>query len=180
MACEAFEDRILDYLENQLPAAERARVETHLGGCGECRAFARQLERLDAQLSRTLKPRALSPSFNARLRQRIQTMPLMTAVEIAERKRQLQSEYDADLAKLRLFSLRRRGLLHAIPYTAALVITAWLAWLYLPELADLAARFASPGLNQDLLMALTAGAVFAAIGLVTAFPRQVMRMMRLH
>ena len=34
-----YTDRLSDYLNDDLPEAERLEVEAHLSGCGECRAL---------------------------------------------------------------------------------------------------------------------------------------------
>ena len=65
------EDRLLQYLDGQLPAAEARDMEAHLADCPECQALRRQWEQLDERLARTLAQPRLSPDFAARLRQRV-------------------------------------------------------------------------------------------------------------
>src|SRR5450432_3263380 len=126
MACEEFENQISDYLENQLPPADRARVAAHLAGCADCRAFAQQLEQLDAQLLRAVKTRALSADFKARLQQRVQMTVVLSEAERAERKRQLQAEYEAGLARLNRFTLPPRKLLEVLGYAGMFALAGWL------------------------------------------------------
>lgn len=64
MSCQEIENKILDYQENHLSPAQREEVETHLAGCAGCRAFARQLQQLDAALSASVKVPPLSADFN--------------------------------------------------------------------------------------------------------------------
>ncbi|MFN0167276.1 MAG: anti-sigma factor family protein [Bryobacteraceae bacterium] len=49
MACEEFEDRLIDYAE--LLAADREDVDAHLAGCAECRAYPETLTVLDSKLA---------------------------------------------------------------------------------------------------------------------------------
>ena len=41
MTCRELVDFLLDYLAGDLPAAERARFEVHLGACPDCVAYLR-------------------------------------------------------------------------------------------------------------------------------------------
>ena len=178
MTCEEFENQIPDYLENQLLPADRARVAAHLAGCANCRAFARQLEQLDAELLRKVKAPALPASFKVRLQQRIQTETVvLPEAQRAERKRQLQAEYEAGLARLNRFPLPPGKLLEGLGYAGVIALAGGLAWLFLPRLANLLAGSAVSGLNQSLLLSLVASAIFVAIGLAVAFPRRVRRIL---
>jgi len=176
MQCESFELQLLDYLENRLSATERVRVEKHLTDCAECRALAQQLEQLDATLTRTVKAPVLSATFNARLQQRIQATHVMSPAEIARRKREIQAEYEAGLARIRPFPLPPRKLLEGLGYAAALALVGLLAWRFLPQLTEVLAR---SGLNmpgQKYLPLVIMSAFFAVLGLMAAFPRQVVRL----
>lgn len=62
MNCDDTLTRLDAWVEGTLPAAEHARVETHLAGCGRCRAEAEALQRLVAQ-ARAL-PREIRPERN--------------------------------------------------------------------------------------------------------------------
>lgn len=178
MACEAFEQPILDYVDNQLPPAEHARVATHLAGCAACRTFARQLEQLDTQLARTLKPPTLSPAFNARLRQRIQSMRVLGEAERLERKRQLQVEYETGLARLNLFHVPSRRLLPTFRLATVIASVVGLVWQFLPQFVNLLGRLFQTGLNQNLAIAFTVSAIFVALGFAAAgFPRHLRRIL---
>jgi anti-sigma factor RsiW len=43
LTCHEVVELITDYLEDALPAAERARVEEHLSGCDGCTAYLAQM-----------------------------------------------------------------------------------------------------------------------------------------
>ena len=65
------EDRLLQYLDGQLPAPETRAIEAHLAACPDCQGLRRQWEQLDQQLARTLARPRLSPDFAARLRKQV-------------------------------------------------------------------------------------------------------------
>jgi anti-sigma factor RsiW len=71
MNCREFEDLILESCEGAVSPAGRALLESHLAGCGECRAYFEMQKELDRLLARTLSPPALSPAFGKRLAARI-------------------------------------------------------------------------------------------------------------
>ena len=112
MSCEEFEQKILDYQEEGLSPIQRQEVETHLAECATCRSFAREWQRLDRALSVQIEAPALSADFDRRLRERIHgaSQPMPEA-ERAERKRQMQAEFESGIARLRRGSspVRSRG-----------------------------------------------------------------------
>lgn len=179
MPCEEFENPISDYLENQLSPADRAKIAAHLAGCNDCRAFARQLKQLDMALLRTVKAPVLPTAFKSKLQRRIQTTVVLSESDRAERKRQLQAEYEAVMARLNHFPLPPRKLLAGLGYCGLIALTAWLAWLLIPRLTNLLAGTALGEVNQSLLLSLATSAIFVVIGLAAAFPTQVKRLMAL-
>jgi anti-sigma factor RsiW len=138
MCCDSFAEQILTYEANLLPAPERETVERHLALCPECRNFFEQLRALDSTLARGVNVPALSPQFSERLRQRIQeqgALPLQASV-VAERRRQLEIEYEAGLARLRHSGFRMNPLLAGLGYATLVALAAWLLNQYaLPALA---------------------------------------------
>ncbi len=44
MPCQEFVERVTDYLEGALSAADTTRLETHLGACQHCAHYLAQLE----------------------------------------------------------------------------------------------------------------------------------------
>ncbi len=175
MACKQFENQILDYLENQLATAERTKVAAHLAGCAECRAFAEQLERLDAQLTHAIKSPTLSSAFDAKLRQRLKNTVLPEA-EIAERKRRLQTEYEAGLARLDPFAFLSRKLIESLSYTALLAIAGWLAWSFLPQLTAFLTTPEVRIANLSVPTSWIVSAVFVLIGLTASSSKQIRRL----
>jgi len=176
MACHEFENYILDCQEGRLSAKDRESVDKHMAGCAACHTFARQLKQLDNALTRTVKAPVLSAAFQAKLQQRIQATPVMSPAEIARRKRQMQAEYEAGLSRLSPFALPSRKLLEGLGYAAALALVGFLAWRFLPQLTD---ALAALGLNvpgQEFLPSLIVSALFVVMGLIAAFPKQVVRL----
>jgi len=172
MTCDEFENRFLACQENQLSADERAAGEKHLASCAACQALARQLQQLDVALTIRVQAPALSADFNARLSKRIQAgTTVLSEAQRAERKRQLQAEYEAGREELRRTSLRLTGLLEGLRYVALAALAGGLVWQFRPELLNLLAAQGLSGAGQTLWLATAAGAVFLAIGLIAAFPR---------
>ena len=52
LTCREVVELLSDYLEGELPAAERARVEAHLATCPECLAYLAQLRTTIGALGR--------------------------------------------------------------------------------------------------------------------------------
>ena len=66
MPCRELVEVITDYLEDRLPAADRARFEMHLQQCEACRIYVEQFRQTIAALGR-LPEESLSPDTRARL-----------------------------------------------------------------------------------------------------------------
>lgn len=60
LSCQELVELVTDYLENALPADERARFEAHIGRCDGCTVYLRQM-RQTIELTGSLSPEALSP-----------------------------------------------------------------------------------------------------------------------
>jgi anti-sigma factor RsiW len=169
MSCLEIERKILDYQENRLPAAQRQEVEAHLSGCSECRQFARQLQELDAALSLGIKSPALSTDFDRRLRQKIQALP--TEAQRTERRRQLQIEFDAGMARLRRGVFELGNLLDHLGWPVTAALGAWLVWRITPQVTARLHLRSLGDVDPNLVPWLVAGAVLAAVALAKAFPR---------
>ena len=75
MDCARIREALIEGAEGPADASLQRAVETHLPGCADCRAFGDALRRVDAGLSRHLRPPAPDPSFGVRLRERLGTEP---------------------------------------------------------------------------------------------------------
>ena len=172
MSCEEIENKMLAWQENQLSPAHREEVETHLAGCADCRTFARRLQQLDAALAAKIKVPALSADFDRRLRERIQTVPaVLSEAERAERKRQLQAEFEAGMVRIGRGSFALGSLLNHLTWPALGAVAGWLAWRFTPQLTAHLDIHSLGGLTPNLLPWLAASAVLLTIGLAEAFPR---------
>ncbi len=70
--CADFEESILDDLDGSLDAANRQKLDAHLGGCASCRNFGEQQRILDTALSSNLRHAALPTNFKRAMLQRAQ------------------------------------------------------------------------------------------------------------
>ena len=66
LTCREVVELLSDYLEDTLPALERARVRAHLATCPECLAYLEQLRATIGTLGRLREP-DLPPRLRARL-----------------------------------------------------------------------------------------------------------------
>jgi anti-sigma factor RsiW len=136
------EDRLLQYLDGQLPAAEARATEAHLAACPTCQALRRQWEQLDEKLAHTLAQPRLSPDFAARLRQRV-AVEVKGGAPTAQMQGGAGAEAESQQAWLaatrRVRSLLWLGLLDGVGYGAAAAAGGyWLfrlamAWIPGPE-----------------------------------------------
>jgi anti-sigma factor RsiW len=69
--CTDHEFDLVDLLEGSLEPGRAGTVRHHMAQCPRCRAYASALGNLDAALADALPRPALSPGFDARLRERI-------------------------------------------------------------------------------------------------------------
>jgi len=173
MLCQEIERKILDYQENQLSPAERQAVESHLADCAHCQVFDHGLRELDAALARDVKFPAFSPDFDRRLRERIQAAPpVLSETERAERKRQLQAEFDAGMVRLARAEFALHRLLNHLSRPLLLALTGCLVWRLTPPLMILLGTAGLSDRGQNLLSWVLMSAVFLAVGLAEAFPRR--------
>jgi anti-sigma factor RsiW len=66
LTCREVVELLSDYLEDMLPARERARVQAHLATCPECAAYLEQLRTTIGALGR-LREQDVPPPLLARL-----------------------------------------------------------------------------------------------------------------
>lgn len=114
MNCPDFEDRILDWLDNRLSAADRHQVESHVATCAACRRFWLAQQALDARLAAALPRPVLSGDFRDRVLRSVQALATSVPGESREKQRQV---LEADL------EVRRKALWRACLWRN---IPAWL------------------------------------------------------
>lgn len=66
LACQELVELASDYLEDVLPASDRARIEAHLQACDGCTEYVAQLRRT-VELTGRLAPEALDPAAREQL-----------------------------------------------------------------------------------------------------------------
>ena len=106
--CAEYEYEIVDLQDGGLPAGRARTVLAHLDGCPRCRAWAAELAALDTGLAATLPRPALSPDFDARLRERIASLSALNGR--SELRTRLEREHDSLVESLRRGARRRAGL----------------------------------------------------------------------
>lgn len=70
MTCD-FSNELLGYLDNEIDAKQRTKIELHLKGCTECRIALESLKETQALWRNTLRPHALAPDFHIRVKNRV-------------------------------------------------------------------------------------------------------------
>jgi predicted anti-sigma-YlaC factor YlaD len=66
LTCRELTELVTDYLERRLSLADRLRLEMHLGMCGHCRAYLRQMKQTIRTLG-TLGEQDLPDGMSQRL-----------------------------------------------------------------------------------------------------------------
>ena len=72
MKCKNLHSKLIFYLEDDLPEAEKGRVEKHLSECNECRAFANDMRKTLGIIEVEKKPES-NPFFYTRLKARLES-----------------------------------------------------------------------------------------------------------
>jgi anti-sigma factor RsiW len=117
-------DRLQDWLDGDLDAADAAALRAHMADCAMCRARADELQALDRSL-RSAAPRlALDDTFDAKLFAQIDAID---DSKRAEARRRIEQELQQNLQALK--SGWRRALLFTVPGAIAGIALAFaLAW----------------------------------------------------
>jgi anti-sigma factor RsiW len=158
VTCLTMSDRLQQYMDSELPPAERAEVDAHLAGCAACREASASLERLGALLRRELAdPRAafatagLWRAIEARL-----DPPVEGRAGAPDGARALSGPEASGWS--RASSRRRpRSLLAAAAAAAALAIAVPLAVRWFATPADEAAEVASVESGEEASVVLLTG-----------------------
>jgi anti-sigma factor RsiW len=153
----AWNDRLQDWLDGDLNAADEAALQAHLADCAMCRARADELQALDESLQ-TASPRlALADTFDAKIFAQIDSID--DSKRAAQRQR-LEQELQQNLQALKRGW--RRALLFVLPGVIAGVALAFaLAWwlsdagLMRTLIVQSAAEFGSNNSSQVQLIVMT-------------------------
>jgi anti-sigma factor RsiW len=68
LVCREFVEFVSDYLDDQLPPADRARFEAHLAECDGCSGYLQDIRRVVSTLHELPKPPADPATYEALLR----------------------------------------------------------------------------------------------------------------
>jgi anti-sigma factor RsiW len=66
LTCRELVELVSDYLDDELPAAERARFDSHIGGCEACTAYVEQM-RITLTVVGSIPPDGISPEAEREL-----------------------------------------------------------------------------------------------------------------
>jgi anti-sigma factor RsiW len=66
LSCQELVELVTEYLDNELPPADRARFEAHIAGCDGCTGYLEQI-RVTIELTGRLVPEQLDPAAEAAL-----------------------------------------------------------------------------------------------------------------
>ena len=153
--------RILEYADGGLVAADTFLIEEHLGSCPECQAFYQSVRRLNATLEQGVKCAGLSPSFTTRLWQRIDCSAESEATCLQQKQR-MQMEFEQYSARLRKQFFGLPNLLDVISYSSALLVGCYLLFTgfrsFLGVLGEL-----SPSFQQQRWLVLSGIVAIASI-----------------
>jgi anti-sigma factor RsiW len=169
MSCDEFEIWILESQDDPSAPTRPPALDAHLADCDHCRTFVRQIEQLDAMLARSLNAPRLPLDFQQRLRQRIQAgSEALPEARLAERKGQLQGEFEAGLKTLGWRCLPSGNWMAVAGCAMGAALACWMAWQFLPPLAALLGPLGVNSVNQNITQSIIAGALYLVIGLACA------------
>lgn len=160
----AWNDRLQDWLDGDLNAADAAGLQAHLADCAMCRARAEELQALDRSL-RTATPRlALDEAFDAKIFAQIETID---DTKRAAARQRIEQELQQNLQALARGW--RRAVWFIVPgviggVALAFALTWWLtdAGLMRALIMQSAAEFGSG--NSSLVQPIVTALLGAAVG----------------
>jgi anti-sigma factor RsiW len=127
------EQRLLEYLEGELPASENSAIKEHLGVCGECQALAEQWRQLDSDLQTQFSSRKLPREFAQRVWSVIESAATQGChPTLSQQMSSPEAEWAAAWARhrRRFLWIQLPGALDAVGLTfAAAVACSFVAWL---------------------------------------------------
>jgi anti-sigma factor RsiW len=159
--CADYEHELVELHDGELPPERTPIVRLHLAQCARCTAWAAGFATIDARLAASITAPALSPGFDARLRERI------AALRGAPDAARLRAGFEREYAEL-VQSLRSGARLRAVLGATASVATTLGVLTAAPQLLEPAGSVlaALTGRFGDLasLGALAAAVAIAALG----------------
>lgn len=123
---QQWNERLQDWLDGELNAADNAAFEAHLAGCAACQRALAEMEELDAALTEATPPLQLNGAFDQTLFARIDAID---DSQRAEARRRLEQEWQQQMQALS--RNWRRTLAFVIPGIIASIVLAFalMTWL---------------------------------------------------
>lgn len=119
--------QIIKYTDGELRIADALLIEQHLQSCSECHAFFQSARQLNAALENGLERPLLSPSFAARLRDRIEAdRSPQSETAYVQQKQRIQMEFEQYSVVLRKRLFRLPNLLDVISYSLVTLMACYL------------------------------------------------------
>ena len=153
----AWHDRLQDWLDGDLNAADTAALQAHMADCAQCRARVDELQELDRSLSVAVPRLALDDTFDAKIFAQIAAID---DSQRAEARKRLEQELQQNLQALARGW--RRALLFILPgviagVALAFALTWWLtdAGVMRALIVQSAAEFGPNNSGQVQLIATT-------------------------
>jgi len=164
--------RILEYADGGLAAADALLIEEHLQSCRECQLFYQRARELSAALEHGIKCAGLSPSFAARLWEKLDSSA-KTEAACLQQKQRMQMEFEQYSARLRKQLFRLPNLLDAISYSVAILVSCYVLFAGFGGLTGMLAE-SWPSLEQHRLLLFSGVIVTLStlLGLTLAFKDQ--------
>jgi anti-sigma factor RsiW len=173
----ADEQRLLEYLDGQLPPDESRKVQNHLATCFECRNLAEQWEQLDIQLESDMHAPSLSPMFARKVLSAIDSEINQSDVAIS-RAKPLETEWSNAWAQYRgrFLWLQLPGALDKVGYVFAAALAVCFAWTFASRyLANWKPQLSALPQERILPFALGVTALIIAAGLAVSAKRPLSR-----
>src|SRR5690349_21472186 len=141
-----WDDRLQDWLDDELEATQRTAFEAHLHSCETCRSTLAALERLDTTLIEAWPRLQLNVAFDAHLFAQIDAIDERKR---AEARRRLEREWQQQMQALSRNWRRTLTFLIAGMAAGIAVIFALLAWFDRSGLTDMLVRQGAAELGHD-------------------------------
>jgi len=156
--CPEYEHDLVDLHDGELPPERAASVRLHLAHCARCAAWAAGFAAIDARLAAGITAPALSPAFDARLRERIAA--LRGPADRGDLRTRLEREHTALVHSLRS-GARLRAVLGAAGSVATTLGVLLASRRLLEQGIDLLPTL-TDGSGHPLVLGATAAAISAA------------------
>jgi anti-sigma factor RsiW len=164
MNCADFEERILDWCDNRLSAADRHVVETHVATCAACRQFWADHRMLDARLAAALPRPALSGDFKRQVLRRVDATATADTPALREQKRRtLEAEFRTGCQALRKNLLSVSNLLDLVGCGALAIAAGLFLYHFAGDLSFIPAKSTGAFFENPLVLASCIGGALALV-----------------